>query len=280
MPRTIKNLWFISYRINQVPSQHIFYHDRPPGASNIPPKDRLHQGQILDGRAAKLREAEQWKKEANELRAPRLSDSQGLFLIEKTHTLRTYSHLDQKLEEVDEKLKKWRERWGQVTLSKDHSEPRNYKPQKETKTFKQVLEEHVKNYPQALKALWIATHGAAEVLQKRASNQYFHKMSTNLYWSGKKNNATTKSVRAYFGLPVEPLTAINTENAGIGKDDPRMDVERSIPDFQRILAARRPLKWLDEYTESLNGEHGLRSRPKPEDLAYKNVPDHIEELLF
>lgn len=93
--RTIKNLWFTSYRINQLPSQHIFYHGRPPGASNIPPKDRLHQGQILDARAAKLRDAEQRKEEANELRAPSLSNSPGLFPIEKKHSLRTYSQLDQ-----------------------------------------------------------------------------------------------------------------------------------------------------------------------------------------
>ena len=141
-PRTIKNLWFISSRINQLPSQHIFHHERPPGASNIAPKDRLRQGQILDARAAKLREAEQWKKEANELREPTSSDSPGLFPIEKTHTLRTYSQLDQKFGDMDEKLKEWRERWGQVTLSKDHLKPRNYKPQKETKTFKQVLEDN------------------------------------------------------------------------------------------------------------------------------------------
>lgn len=81
--RTIKNLWFIPYRINQLSSQHIFYDERPPGVSNVPPKYRLHQGQILDARAAKLREAEQWKKEANELREPSLSDSPGLFPIER-----------------------------------------------------------------------------------------------------------------------------------------------------------------------------------------------------
>lgn len=69
-------------------------------------------------------------------------------------------------------------------------------------------------------------------------------MSTNSYWCGKKNNATAKIVRAYFGLPVEPLTVINIENAGMNTDDPRMDVERFIPDLQSVLAAPRSLEWL------------------------------------
>lgn len=80
------------------------------------------------------------------------------------------------------------------------------------------------------------------------------------FWMCKRNNATSNITRAYFGLPIEPLTAINIKNADENTDDPRMEIERDIPGLQKELSEGTPLDFLDEYTESLRGKPGIRGK--------------------
>lgn len=239
-PRTRENLWFMSYRLNQLPSEHVFYSQRPPGMSNIPPQEMLSPGDVLDIIEAQRKEKEaKTTKQFNQntivpkMPPPFYSPNNGLAM---------YSELEKKLNEVTEALKKWAD-------EQSGSRP----------TFNELLTTLVA--PDPIKRLTMASHGAAAIIQKRDSIQYFQELVTVPFWQHKKNNAATKITRAHFGLPVEPITAININNAGKDTNDPQMSIERDIAEIQKQLSYAHSLEWLDEYTESIRGQPGkVRSK--------------------
>lgn len=97
------------------------------------------------------------------------------------------------------------------------------------------------------------------VLQRRDTILYFDALQKGAF-QGVYNNSATKFTMVYFGLPVEPLTVINIEQAGKNQNDAP---EKLNPDYSllsRSYAVESDLEFLDMYHERAYGYPCLRSK--------------------